>query len=75
MAKGIRQVPPDKLHLESDAGSSLQRLYYPGSLNGKARKDRPKSLRSTQVKALESRILMGFSIKNELPWLRSVKLT
>lgn len=59
MAKEIRQVPPDKLHLECDAGSSLQRLYYPGSLNGKARKDRPKSLRSTQVKALESKILMG----------------
>ena len=59
MAKEIRQVPPNKLHFEFDAGSSLQTLYYSGSLNGKAHKDRSKSVRSTQVKALESKMLMG----------------
>lgn len=63
MAKEIRQVPPDMLHFESDAGSSFQRQYYPSNLKGKACKGRSKSLKSTRVKVLESKMLQGFSIK------------
>ena len=63
MAKEIRQVPPDMLHFESDAGSSFQRQYYSSNLKGKACKGRSKSLKSTRVKVLESKMLRGFSIK------------
>lgn len=63
MAKEIRQVPPNMLHFESDAGSSLRRQYYPSNLKGKAHKDRSKSLKNIRVKALEFKMLWGFSIR------------
>lgn len=75
MAKEIRQVPPDMLHFESDAGSSLQRQYYPGNLKGKAHKAALKALRIHVLKFWNSRCNGGFQLKNEPPWLRSVKLT